>query len=80
MASHLAAPLRNFGSRVHTNDIAVMRTIAEKMTEAEIRAVAEYLSGLGQKRGSPAAAGLLTGAARDQPSESCQTFTAQAQA
>jgi cytochrome c553 len=46
VASYLAAQIRNFGARVRTNDNAVMHTIAEKMTDAEIRAVAEYLSGL----------------------------------
>jgi cytochrome c553 len=46
VASYLATQLRNFGARVRTNDNAVMHTIAAKMTEAEILAVAEYLSGL----------------------------------
>lgn len=46
VADYVAAQLRNFGRRVRTNDNAVMHTIAAKMTEAEIRAVAEYLSGL----------------------------------
>jgi cytochrome c553 len=46
VASYLATQLRNFGARVRTNDNAVMHTIAAKMTEQEIRAVAEYLSGL----------------------------------
>lgn len=46
VASYLAAQMRNFGARVRTNDNAVMHTIAAKMSEAEIRAVAEYLSGL----------------------------------
>jgi cytochrome c553 len=44
--TYLAAQIRNFGARVRTNDNAVMHTIAAKMTEQEIRAVAEYLSGL----------------------------------
>jgi cytochrome c553 len=46
VATYLAAQIRNFGARTRTNDNAVMHTIAEKMTEDEIRAVAEYLSGL----------------------------------
>jgi cytochrome c553 len=46
VASYLATQLRNFGARVRTNDNAVMHTIAAKMTEAEMLAVAEYLSGL----------------------------------
>lgn len=46
VASYLATQLRNFGARVRTNDNAVMHTIAAKMAEAEILAVAEYLSGL----------------------------------
>ena len=46
VASYLATQLRNFGARVRTNDNAVMHTIAARMTEAEILAVAEYLSGL----------------------------------
>jgi cytochrome c553 len=44
--SYLAVQMRNFGARMRTNDNAVMHTIAEKMTDDEIRAVAEYLSGL----------------------------------
>jgi cytochrome c553 len=46
VSSYLAAQLRNFGVRARTNDNAVMHTIAARMTEAEILAVAEYLSGL----------------------------------
>jgi cytochrome c553 len=46
VASYLARQISNFGARVRTNDNAVMHTIAEKMTGDEIRAVAEYLSGL----------------------------------
>lgn len=46
VAGYLAGQLRNFGKRVRTNDNEVMHTIAAKMTEVEIRAVAEYLSGL----------------------------------
>ncbi len=46
VGAYLAAQMRNFGARVRTNDNAVMHTIAAKMSAAEIRAVAEYLSGL----------------------------------
>lgn len=46
VASYLATQLRSFGTRVRTNDNAVMHTIAAKMTEGEIRAVSEYLAGL----------------------------------
>lgn len=46
VASYLATQLKNFGARVRTNDNAVMHTIATRMTEEEIVAVAEYLSGL----------------------------------
>ena len=46
VASYLAAQIRNFGARERTNDNAMMHSIAAKMTEPEIRAVAEYLSGL----------------------------------
>jgi len=37
--------LRQFNRRERTNDNAVMHTVAEKMTELEIKAVAEYLAG-----------------------------------
>jgi len=46
VASYLAAQIRGFGTRERTNDNAVMHAIAAKMTPAETRAVAEYLSGL----------------------------------
>lgn len=46
VAAYLETQLRRFGSRARTNDNAVMHTIAAKMTEAEIKAVAEYLSTL----------------------------------
>jgi cytochrome c553 len=46
VASYLVAQIRSFGARERTNDNAVMHTIAAKMTPAEARAVAEYLSGL----------------------------------
>jgi cytochrome c553 len=38
--------LRNFASRERAQDGAVMHGIASHMTDDEIRAVAEYLSGL----------------------------------
>ena len=44
--SYLATQLRSFGARERTNDNAVMHTIAARMTEEEIRAVAEFLGGL----------------------------------
>ena len=34
-----------FNKRDRTNDNAVMHVVAEKMTELEMHAVAEYLSG-----------------------------------
>jgi cytochrome c553 len=46
VASYLAAQIRGFGTRERTDGNAVMHTIAAKMTSVEIRAVAEYLSGL----------------------------------
>lgn len=46
VSSYLAAQLRSFGERSRTNDNAVMQGIAAQMAEQDIRAVAEYLSGL----------------------------------
>lgn len=46
VAAYLETQLRRFGNRARTNDNAVMHAIAEKMTEPEIKAVAEYLSTL----------------------------------
>lgn len=46
VASYLAAQIRNFGSRERTGENTAMHTIAARMTEEEILAVAEYLSGL----------------------------------
>jgi cytochrome c553 len=37
--------IRQFNRRERTNDNAVMHAVAEKMTELEIKAVAEYLAG-----------------------------------
>jgi cytochrome c553 len=46
VASYLATQLRDFRSRERTGANSAMHTIAARMTEAEILAVAEYLSGL----------------------------------
>lgn len=46
VAAYLETQLKQFGKRVRTNDNAVMHNVAEKMTEREIKAVAEYLSTL----------------------------------
>jgi len=46
VAGYLATQLRNFGARARTNDNAVMHAVAARMTEAEILAVSEFLSGL----------------------------------
>lgn len=43
-ATYLAAQIRHFIKRSRTNDSTVMHTVVNQMTEAEIRAVAEYLS------------------------------------
>jgi len=43
---YVADQLRAFNERVRTNDNAVMHTIASKLTELEIEAVALYVSGL----------------------------------
>lgn len=44
-ASYLEHQLKMFNKRDRTNDNAVMHVVAEKMTELEMHAVAEYLSG-----------------------------------
>jgi cytochrome c553 len=41
---YLEAQLKQFHARERTNDNAVMQEVARKMTEREIRTVAEYLS------------------------------------
>ncbi|MDX1376264.1 MAG: c-type cytochrome [Burkholderiales bacterium] len=46
VAAYLETQLRQFGKRVRTNDNAIMQDIAAKMTEREMKAVAEYLSTL----------------------------------
>ena len=44
-SSYLEHQLKMFNKRDRTNDNAVMHVVAEKMTELEMHAVAEYLSG-----------------------------------
>lgn len=44
-ASYLETQLRDFGKRVRTNDNSIMQSTARKLTELEMKAVAEYLSG-----------------------------------
>lgn len=44
-AGYIETQLKQFNKRDRTNDNAVMHTIADKMTELEMHAVAEYLSG-----------------------------------
>lgn len=43
-SGYLRSQLQSFNQRQRTNDNAVMHTVAEKMTEREMAAVAEYLS------------------------------------
>jgi cytochrome c553 len=45
-AQYTEKQLKEFGSRVRNNDNAVMHSIASKLTELELKAVASYLSGL----------------------------------
>lgn len=45
-ALYLETQLRSFSQRLRTNDNAVMHRIASRLSEAEIRALAAYLSGL----------------------------------
>ena len=42
---YLENQIKQFNKRERTNDNAIMHTIASKMTELEMKAVAEYLSG-----------------------------------
>ncbi len=44
-SGYLHTQLKQFNKRERTNDNAVMHAVAEKMTELEMAAVAEYLSG-----------------------------------
>ncbi len=44
-AGYVHTQLKQFGKRERTNDNAVMHSIASQMTELEMAAVAEYLSG-----------------------------------
>ncbi len=50
-AQYLARQLRAFreGDRVNDGDTMVMRTIAEKMSNKEVEAVANYIQGLGKR-------------------------------
>ncbi len=43
---YVASQLQEFNSRKRTNDNAIMHSIASKLTELEIHAVAQYVSGL----------------------------------
>ena len=45
-ASYTASQLKLFNNRDRNNDNAVMHSIASKLTELEMKAVAEYISGL----------------------------------
>jgi cytochrome c553 len=45
-ALYLETQLRAFGQRMRTNDSAVMQRIASRLSEAEVRALAAYISGL----------------------------------
>jgi cytochrome c553 len=44
-SGYIHTQLKSFNKRERTNDNAVMHVVAEKMTELEMAAVAEYLSG-----------------------------------
>ena len=44
-ADYIATQLQQFNKRERTNDNAVMHAIVSKMTQLEMVAVAEYLSG-----------------------------------
>jgi cytochrome c553 len=45
-ARYTEKQLREFNNRTRTNDNMVMHTVASKLTELEVKAVAAYLSGL----------------------------------
>jgi cytochrome c553 len=45
LSGYVSTQLKNFGKRERTNDNAVMHSVASQMTELEMAAVAEYLSG-----------------------------------
>ena len=46
-AKYLVTQLKNFKSSARSNDVGkIMRNIARKMTDAEMEAVSEYMSGL----------------------------------
>ena len=44
-SGYVHTQLKSFNKRERTNDNAVMHVVAEKMTELEMAAVAEYVSG-----------------------------------
>lgn len=44
--SYIASQLKQFNTRERTNDNAVMHAIASKLTELEVKAVAEYIATL----------------------------------
>lgn len=45
-AAYVERQLKAFGTRERTNDNAIMHTVAAKLTELEIKAVASFISGL----------------------------------
>jgi cytochrome c553 len=45
-AQYTENQLRQFNTRERTNDNAVMHSVAVKLTELELKAVASYISGL----------------------------------
>lgn len=45
-AQYLETQLRAFSKRTRTNDNVVMQTIADRIGEDELRAVASFISGL----------------------------------
>ncbi len=45
-SNYTRTQLKQFGKRERTNDNAIMHSIAAKLTELEIRALAEHISGL----------------------------------
>jgi cytochrome c553 len=45
-SNYTVTQLKQFGKRERTNDNAIMHSIAAKLTELEMRALAEYISGL----------------------------------
>jgi cytochrome c553 len=45
-AAYLESQLKKFNSRERTNDNAIMHSVASKLTELEVKAVASYISGM----------------------------------